>query len=133
MSACILILWMFCRCALLYVYAGFPALLGLSAVFLKKQHRTDSSAAGVSENLRWNFETRLKRWESDVHSIVEVDGAVCLIRRAHYPHVQAVEMYCPAVLSAGDVRRLSCWLLARPIGQPIGNVETTIRVIPCAA
>jgi Glycosyltransferases, probably involved in cell wall biogenesis len=43
-----------------------------------------ASAAGTSESLYWNFATRIKKWESDVHSVVGGDGAMYMIRRTLY-------------------------------------------------
>lgn len=220
MSACLIILWAFCLCALFYVYVGFPILLGLAGLFLRKKHRidedsepsvtliisayneeavirdkienskalayptnkldilvvsdcssdqmdnivraygdprirllrmeerkgktaglnaaleqvrtelvlfsdanalydaqavrkmvrhfvdpavgyvvgharyidTDSSSAGQSENLYWNFEIRLKQWESYVHSVVGGDGAIYMIRRTLYQPLESTDI-----------------------------------------
>jgi len=40
--------------------------------------------AGKSENLYWNYETLIKRMESDLHSVVGGDGAIYAIRKDLY-------------------------------------------------
>ena len=53
---------------------------------------TDASSAGKSENLYWNFEIRLKKWESDVHSVVGGDGALYMIRRTLYQPLETTDI-----------------------------------------
>lgn len=51
-----------------------------------------ATAAAKSENLYWNFEVQLKKWESDVHSVVGGDGAIYMIRRDLYKPLEATDI-----------------------------------------
>lgn len=53
---------------------------------------SSATAAGESENLYWNFEIQLKRWESEVHSVVGGDGAIYMIRRSLYQPLEATDI-----------------------------------------
>ena len=53
---------------------------------------SSSSSVGESENLYWNFEIRLKQWESDVHSVVGGDGAIYMIRRSLYKPLEETDI-----------------------------------------
>jgi len=51
-----------------------------------------ATAAAESENLYWNFEVQLKKWESAVHSVVGGDGAIYMIRRALYRTMEPTDI-----------------------------------------
>jgi len=44
----------------------------------------EKTMAGKSENLYWNYETLIKKMESDLHSVVGGDGAIYAIRKDLY-------------------------------------------------
>ncbi len=51
-----------------------------------------NTSAGDSEGLYWNYEVRLKQWESDFHSVVGGDGALYMIRRELYQPLQVTDI-----------------------------------------
>ena len=51
-----------------------------------------ATAAGKSEGTYWNFETRLKQWESDFSSVVGGDGAIYAIRRDLYAPLKETDI-----------------------------------------
>lgn len=48
-----------------------------------------SSSAAYSENLYWRYELAIKKWESDLHSVVGGDGAIYAIRTRLYEPLDA--------------------------------------------
>ena len=50
------------------------------------QHEADA-AAGAGEGLYWRFESTLKRWDSEFHTVVGAAGELFSVRRALIPEV----------------------------------------------
>jgi cellulose synthase/poly-beta-1,6-N-acetylglucosamine synthase-like glycosyltransferase len=51
-----------------------------------------ATAAGRSENLYWNLETKIKEWESAFSSVVGGDGAIYAIRRELYEPLEETDI-----------------------------------------
>lgn len=52
----------------------------------------DDNSAAQSENSYWEYELTIKRWESDIHSVVGGDGAIYAIRRSLYDPLDAKDI-----------------------------------------
>jgi cellulose synthase/poly-beta-1,6-N-acetylglucosamine synthase-like glycosyltransferase len=48
----------------------------------------DESAAGSGEGLYWKYESQLKRWDSELHTIVGAAGELFAVRTELYEHVE---------------------------------------------
>ncbi len=52
----------------------------------------NENSAAQSENSYWEYELTIKRWESDIHSVVGGDGAIYAIRRSLYDPLDAKDI-----------------------------------------
>lgn len=52
----------------------------------------DENSAAQSENSYWEYELTIKRWESDIHSVVGGDGAIYAIRKSLYDPLDAKDI-----------------------------------------
>jgi len=50
------------------------------------------NSAAQSENSYWEYELTIKRWESDIHSVVGGDGAIYAIRKTLYDPLDAKDI-----------------------------------------
>lgn len=48
----------------------------------------DEAAAGAGEGLYWKYESQLKRWDSELHTIVGAAGELFAVRTDLYEHVE---------------------------------------------
>lgn len=52
----------------------------------------NENSAAQSENSYWEYELTIKRWESDIHSVVGGDGAIYAIRKELYDPLDAKDI-----------------------------------------
>lgn len=52
----------------------------------------NENSAAQSENSYWEYELNIKRWESDIHSVVGGDGAIYAIRKSLYDPLDAKDI-----------------------------------------
>jgi cellulose synthase/poly-beta-1,6-N-acetylglucosamine synthase-like glycosyltransferase len=52
----------------------------------------EENSAAQSENSYWEYELTIKRWESDIHSVVGGDGAIYAIRKSLYDPLDAKDI-----------------------------------------
>lgn len=93
------------------------------------------TAAGVSEGSYWNFETRLKQWESDFSSVVGGDGAIYAIRCSLWDPLQKTDIndfVNPLQIVAKGYRGIfdvEAWCSEKPAGEFTKEFGRKVRIV----
>ena len=95
---------------------------------------TTKTAAGISEGSYWDFEIKMKEWESSFSSVVGADGAIYAIRRELYEPLQETDIndfVNPLQIVAKGYRGIfdpAAWCTEKPAGQFNKEFSRKVRI-----
>ena len=95
----------------------------------------EQTAAGASEGSYWNFEVRLKQWESDFASVVGGDGAIYAIRTSLWEPLQKTDIndfVNPLQIVAKGYRGIfdaEAWCSEQPAGEFSKEFGRKVRIV----
>lgn len=95
----------------------------------------EQTAAGASEGSYWNFEVRLKQWESDFASVVGGDGAIYAIRTSLWEPLQKTDIndfVNPLQIVAKGYRGIfdvEAWCSEKPAGEFTKEFGRKVRIV----
>lgn len=95
---------------------------------------TEQTAAGTSESTYWNYELKIKEWESAFSSVVGGDGAIYAIRSQLYEPLQETDIndfVNPLQIVAKGYRGIfdpEAWCSEKPAGQFNKEFSRKVRI-----
>jgi cellulose synthase/poly-beta-1,6-N-acetylglucosamine synthase-like glycosyltransferase len=95
----------------------------------------DFTAGGICEDAYWNFEVRLKKWESDFSSVVGGDGAIYAIRSTLYEPLRETDIndfVNPLQIVVAGYRGIfdpEAWCSENPAGEFYKEFRRKVRIV----